>query len=319
MARLFFQVIKEIFGMSFAASTAPGAKQHFVASKRYGGLKKIITPKTRQWGNTDEQDLKQNFKPSNFKVNSVSKKQKGLSSQNGISSQIKSADKNSSALKSVNVTQTANEKKHVARHKHKHDTEKCFRPIRDDSDSATEFGNIGGKIVGNNIYITSVKKYKEMLFQRKHYVQRIEHLEADLKEVLALYEKLYKENETLKQKLNMHDQIVAESYKTVLNDRNILRAAEASYKKRISQLETDLKFKTKENSAIKEEIKHLKAENRRLYEDIKRLVGQLSASNTDQDIEINPNETFWENKPNKNEAQWLMKKKLQNAEKPKKP
>ena len=165
--------------------------------------------------------------------------------------------------------------------------------------------------MGNNIYIMSVKKYKEILIQRKHYEQRIEQLETDLKEVLSFYENLYKENEVLKQKLNVDNQVVAEPYKTVLNDREVLRTAEVSYKKRISQLDEELKLKTKENASIKLEIKELKLENKKLYDDIKRLVGQLSDKNaTNQTVNVETNDKYWENKPYKSEVRWLMEKKL---------
>lgn len=298
--------------MSFAASTAPGAKQQFVSSKRYGRLKKIITPKTRQWGNEAEHDSMKKFTPSKLKAISGSNKQEYIASKPAFSSQT-STGENTKGIKSINVTSNQNDKG-IRRHKHKHDTEKEMGPSKDDTGGVNEFGNIGGKIVGNNIYITSVKKYKEILFQRKHYEQRIEQLETDLKEVLAFYENLYKENDILKQKLNVDDQIVAEPYKTVLNDRDVLRTAEASYKKRISQLEKELKIKIKENNAFRLEIKQLKLENKKLYEDIKRLVGQLSESDPDLGTETIQNEIYWENKPNKSEVHWLMKKKLKSRE-----
>ena len=291
--------------MSFAASTAPGAKQQFVSSKRYGRLKKMITPKTRQWGNEIEHDSMKKLTPLNSKAISSSNKQDLPSSQHILSSQT-SAGEDTNVMKPTNLSQTENDKKGIRRHRHKHD-EKDVSPSKDDT---------GGKIVGNTVYITSVKKYKEMLFQRKHYEQRIEQLETDLKEVLAFYENLYKENEILKQKLNVDDQIVAEPYKTVLNDRDVLRTAEASYKKRISQLEKELKIKVKENNAFKLEIKQLKLENKKLYEDIKRLVGQLSESNPDKGTETIQNEIYWENKPNKSEVHWLMNKKLKSREPP---
>ena len=58
-----------------------------------------------------------------------------------------------------------------------------------------------------------------MVFLRQRHELTIETLKADLNEVLQYYEMLTKEDELLKGKLNVDEQLVAEPYKTVLNDR----------------------------------------------------------------------------------------------------
>lgn len=314
--------------MSFAASTAPATKQQFVSSKKYGGLKKIITPKTKQWGSTEDLDLnplkdsktlksvrsnKQELKPLKEPVSSKDINRNELakaSASFGISASIKLKD----PPKSIDERKDTSDKKRFGAHSHKHNLEKVKNTGKDNTDSLkntdSEFDNIPGRVVGNNIYISSVKKHKEMLHKQKHYEQRIEQLEADLKEVLQFYENIYKENENLKQKLNMDDQIVAEPYKTVLNDRDVLRNAESSYKKRIAQLQKEIKLKDKENDRLKEEIKQLKAENSKLYENIKRLIAQITEREK-EDEEATQDDTFWEMKPNKSEVKWLLRKKIE--------
>ena len=93
--------------MSFAASTAPGAKQQFVASKRYGRLKKLITPKTRQWGNETEPDSLKKFPSSksnsNANANYDSKKQ-------GFVSHTRAGEKTKD-IQRTDLTQTENEKR----------------------------------------------------------------------------------------------------------------------------------------------------------------------------------------------------------------
>ena len=64
------------------------------------------------------------------------------------------------------------------------------------------------------------------MFLRQRHELTIETLKADLNEVLQYYEMLTKENELLKGKLNVDEQLVAEPYKTDLNDRDVLRTTE---------------------------------------------------------------------------------------------
>lgn len=311
--------------MSFAASTAPATKQQFVSSKKYGGLKKILTPKTKQWGSTEDLDLNP-LKDSKTLKSIRSNKQELSPLKESVSSKSiqtnKPAKFGSSAPnrtkdppKSIGEQKETYDKKPFSTHSHKHNKEKGKNTGIDNTESVknndSEFDNIPGRVVGNNIYISSVKKHKEMLYKQKRYQERIEQLEADLKEVLQFYENVYKENESLKQKLNMDDQLVAEPYKTVLNDRAILRNAESSYKKRIAQLQNEIKNRDKENDRLKEEIKQLKAENSKLYENIKRLIAQITEREKQEDEEAIQDDTFWEKKPNKSEVNWLLKKNLE--------
>ena len=149
-------------------------------------------------------------------------------------------------------------------------------------------------VAGNDIWITSKSKYDEMVFLRQRHELRIETLEADLKEVLQYYEMLYKENEILKEKLNVDEQLVAEPYKTVLNDRGVLRTAEFTYKKRIAQLQRELKEKSKG-------IYELKEDNRRLKM-------KLPNIEKDKEKEAKYNRMFWENRDLKTENHSLIKK-----------
>lgn len=356
--------------MSFAASTAPAAKQQFISSMRFAGLKKIITPKTRQWRSTEELDntlmkepgrLKSprsneikpvkdpliskgtNIKAPNkqaessdttgtqldrSKPKSVSTGEQNIACGKSISKETNRNIANRRAEISGNMRlsrsklkpnfsgkqNTSSEKSApVSNHKHPEKTDKENTNLN--TDHHIEGENFTGKAVGNNIYITSVSKHKEMLFQRKRYELRIQQLEADLKEVLQFYENLYKENEILKEKLNTDEQLVAEPYNVIFNDRNILRTAEASYKKHIAQLQKDLKIKNKENDSLREEVKRLRAENSKLYDEIENLLAELSAGDEEQEEEKKHDKTFWEHKPYKSELKWLMKKKLEAKDK----
>ena len=256
--------------MSFAASTIPGSKQQFVSTKRYAGQKKIIRPKNQQLAvGVDKTDK-------NTDSGTVDKEPK---------------NKQSSRTNSIE-----NEKIKTTRER-RNSTDKETSTVKDLSrpESKTVTSEID-TVAGNDIWITSKSKYDEMVYLKQRHELRIESLEADLKEVLQYYELLYKENELLKDKLNMDEQLVAESYKTVYNDRGVLRSAEFMYKKRIAQLQKQIKDADKENNDLKEEIKRTKAKLPRI-DNLK-----------EKEKEAKYNRMFWENRNLKTENHSLLKK-----------
>ena len=257
--------------MSFAASTIPGSKHQFLSSRRKGGQHKTITPRKQQFNSTKTEQkgtgtstTDRSIKPNTASDDNAADK---LASK---AKQKKSHDRNKNSLKeTTEITELE-------------------RPDTTKIESEIE------TVAGNDIWITTKSKYEEMVFLRQRHELRIENLEADLKEVLQFYEMLYKENETLKEKLNADEQLVAESYKTVLNDRGVLRTAEFTYKKRIAQLQNELKKKSKE-------IQEFKAENMRMKT-------KLPNIEKEKEKEAKYNRMFWENRDLKTENHSLIKK-----------
>lgn len=251
--------------MSFAASTIPASKQQFLSSHKRGGRPKIISPKNQQLPNIDNENVgapkthKSYLQPKPLSGNDTVRKKKPKSKEKGAST-----EKDTSARKDPS------------------------RPTSKNADNEVE------TIANNDLWITSKSKYDEMVFLKQRHELRIESLEADLKEVLQYYEMLYKENEILKDKLNMDDQIVAEPYKTVYNDRGVLRTAEFTYRKRINQLQKEMKELEKENHDLKEEIKQLKM--------------KLPNIEKEKQKDAKYNKMFWENRTLKTENHGLIKK-----------
>lgn len=253
--------------MSFAASTAPGSKHQFLSSHKRGGRQKIITPRNQQLPSLNKDD------------------------------QIKKAstpttDRSHKHAKATKANATDKEKKSK---NHDRRTPRETSMAKDHAKSPSE--NVDSQVdtvAGNDLWITSKSKYDEMVFLKQRHELRIKSLEADLQEVLQYYEMLYKENENLKEKLNLDEQLVAEPYKTIYNDRGVLRTAEFTYRKRIAQLEKEVKDSQKETTDLKEEIKLLKT--------------KLPNMDKEREKDAKYNKTFWENRNLKTENHGLIKK-----------
>lgn len=253
--------------MSFAASTAPGSKHQFLSSHKRGGRQKIITPRNQQLPSLNKDD------------------------------QIKKAstpttDRSHKHAKATKANATDKEKKSK---NHDRRTPRETSMAKDHAKSPSE--NVDSQVdtvAGNDLWITSKSKYDEMVFLKQRHELRIKSLEADLQEVLQYYEMLYKENENLKEKLNLDEQLVAEPYKTIYNDRGVLRTAEFTYRKRIAQLEKEVKDSQKETIDLKEEIKLLKT--------------KLPNMDKEREKDAKYNKTFWENRNLKTENHGLIKK-----------
>ncbi|XP_053380378.1 trichohyalin-like [Mercenaria mercenaria] len=126
--------------------------------------------------------------------------------------------------------------------------------------------NLGGGVV-----IKTTKSYESVIAERdallesdKVYRRRIKQLEEENTQILLDYEGIYKENNTLRDKLDKGDDNHIESYQRVYADRQILREAETAYKRRITQLEQDAKemltnFETLygENKVLRDKAKKL--------------------------------------------------------------
>lgn len=243
--------------MSFAASTVPASKQQFLSSHKRGGKQKIMIPKNQQ-------------------LPSINKEDTGTPTTDRSQKQYKSSRvKTTGKEKKTTINETSTAKDHS-------------RPSSKNIESEVE------TLAGNDLWITSKSKYDEMVFLKQRHELRIESLEADLQEVLQYYEHLYKENEILKDKLNMDEQIVAEPYKVVYNDRGVLRTAEFTYRKRIAQFQKELKETERENHDLKDEIKRLKA--------------KLPNIDKQKEKEAKYNRIFWENRTLKTENHGLIKK-----------
>ena len=257
--------------MSFAASTVPGSKQQFVSTRRYAGQRKIIAPKNQQLHSADNADQIEKKNATKGTKNQASKNQQ-------ISRTSKTDEKKTTR------------KRQVSPEKEGSTVSTLSRPGSKTVESELD------TIAGNDIWITSKSKYDEMVYLKQRHELRIQSLEADLKEVLEFYEMLYKENEVLKEKLNLDEQLIAEPYKTVYNDRGVLRSAEFMYKKRIAQLQKQVKDMEKENSEHNEEIKRLKAKLPKI-DDAK-----------EKEKEAKYNKMFWENRNLKTENHSLIRK-----------
>ena len=260
--------------MSFAASTIPGSKQQFLSTRRTCGQQKTISPRKQQFNSTGTDQ-----KDDGTQKSARSMKQNAATRDKDVTEKAKSKAKRK---KSQNI-ETSSPKEDIT------ETEQ-ERPV-----SGTNIeSEIDTVAAANDIWITTKSKYDEMVFLRQRHELRIEGLEADLKEVLQFYEMLYKENEILKEKLNVDEQLVAEPYKTVLNDRGVLRTAEFTYKKRIAQLQNELKKKNGEIQEIKE--------------DNMRLKSKLPNIEKEKEKEAKYNRMFWENRDLKTENHSLIKK-----------
>ena len=134
------------------------------------------------------------------------------------------------------------------------------------------------------VIITSTKPYESIIAERDAlleteaaYRRRIQKLEADNTQILLDYETLYKENNSLRDKIDKGEDNNIESFQRVYNDRQILREAETAYKKRISQLE-------QEATGMLHNFESLYQENKVLRDKAKNLEDRLNAIDRMDDI-----------------------------------
>ena len=166
------------------------------------------------------------------------------------------------------------------------DKEKTTEVKFSDKEPDPEFGgrevvttNVGGLIVKTTKSYEVLLAERDALLETDHrYRKRIQELEEENIQMLTDYDSLYKENQTLRQKLDRGgDETHVESYQRLYSDRQILREAETAYKKRIAQLE----LQTKE---MLTNFESLNAENRLLRDKSRKLEDKLNAVDRLDDV-----------------------------------